>query len=168
MPEVMNSHVLQRGAHADAAPRLLQIGNVGALHLAGDDPGIVVLVAKAGENGAGLRPKGNHPPASLGVPQLDAIVLDVFPAQELEFRETAAGQLQQAEDRDGQGHLGFGFAEDLAQPLRLLGRQEPLPLALLVALDVAAGTLRRPLAGAASAGARRMSPSAMAWNLSTT
>ena len=32
MPEIMNFHVLQSGARADAAPGLLQIGDVGARH----------------------------------------------------------------------------------------------------------------------------------------
>ena len=54
MPEVVNSHVLQPGARADAAPGLLQIGDVGARHLAGDDPGIAVLARQVCQQGAGL------------------------------------------------------------------------------------------------------------------
>ena len=57
-----------------------------SLHLAGDDPRIVVLVAKAGEDGAGLRSKRHDPASSFGVVQLDAIVLDVLAAQELDLR----------------------------------------------------------------------------------
>ena len=86
MAEVGNSHVLQPGACTDAAPGLLQIGDVGALHLAGDDPGIVVLVAKAGEDGAGLGPKRPDPTSGFGVGQLGAIVLDVLAAQELDLQ----------------------------------------------------------------------------------
>ena len=47
MPEVMNSHVLQVGAFADAPSGALQIGEVGAQQFAGDDPGIVVVAGKA-------------------------------------------------------------------------------------------------------------------------
>ena len=139
MPEVVNSHVLQVSTRADAAPGLLQIGDVGARQPAADDPGIAFLAGQVCQHGTGLGAEGDDPSSSLGVRQLDAIVLDVFPAQELDLRKSAACQQQQAEGGDGRRHFILGLAQDLAQTLGLLGRQEPLALALLVALDVAAG-----------------------------
>ena len=83
-------HVLKPGACPDAPPGSLQIGEVGARHLAGDDPGIVVLTGKGGQHGAGLGTKRHDPPASLGVGQLDAVALHVLPAQKLDLRQPAA------------------------------------------------------------------------------
>ena len=68
MAEVMNSYVFQSGAPADAAPGLLQIGDVGARQLAGDDLGIVVLAGKVGQDGTGLRSERHGTTAGLGIP----------------------------------------------------------------------------------------------------
>ena len=46
---------------------------------------------------------------------------------------TPYGKRDAREGGDRRGHLAFGLAEDLAQTLGLLGRQEPFALALLVA-----------------------------------
>ena len=119
--QVMNTHVLQSGARADAAPGLLQIGEVGPRQLADDDPGIAVLAGEVRQNGAGLGPERHDPPSSLRVRQLDAVVFDMLPAEELDLRQAAARQQQQAEGGDRGRHLGFGLAEDLAQPLGFLG-----------------------------------------------
>ena len=139
MAQVMNSHVLQLGPRADAAPGTLEIGEMGARQVAADDPGVAFLAGQVRQHRAGLGPERHDPPSSLRVGELDAVVLDVFPAQELDLREPAAGQQQEAEGGDRRGHLALGLAEDLAQALGLFGRQEPLALVLLVALDVPAG-----------------------------
>ena len=80
MSKVVNSHVLQFGTRANATPGLLEVGDVGARQPAGDNPGIVVLAGEAGQDGACLGSERDDPSASLGVGQLDVIVLDVFPA----------------------------------------------------------------------------------------
>ena len=43
LPEIVNSHVLTPSALVDASPRPLQIGEMGAVELAGNDPGGVLL-----------------------------------------------------------------------------------------------------------------------------
>ena len=42
----MNSHVFEPGPGADAAPGVLEIGQMGAGFLTNDDPGIVVRTGK--------------------------------------------------------------------------------------------------------------------------
>ena len=68
-----------------------------------------------------VRSERHDPPPGLRVRQFEAIVLDVFPAQELDLRQPAASQQQQAEGGDRRGHLELGLAEDFAQPLGFLG-----------------------------------------------
>ena len=70
VPEIMDPHVLQLGASPDAAPRLLQIGDVGTWQPAADDPGIALLAGQVRQYRAGLWPERHHPPASLRVGQL--------------------------------------------------------------------------------------------------
>ena len=54
-------------------------GDVGTRQLAGDDPGIVVLAAKAGKDGAGLGPERHEPsaPNAVGCGRAHARVLRV-------------------------------------------------------------------------------------------
>ena len=69
MAQVMNPEVFKSAARTDAAPRSLQIGEARAWQLAGDDPGIVVRVGKAPQDGAGLGSEWYDPPASLAFAQ---------------------------------------------------------------------------------------------------
>ena len=130
MTKVVNSHILQLGALTDAAPGTLEIGDMGAWQFAADDPRIAVFAGQGRQHGAGLGPERHDPPASLRVGEFDAVVPDVFPAQELDLRQPAAGQQQQAEGGDRGGHLTLGLRENLSQALGLLGGKEPLALAL--------------------------------------
>ena len=88
----MHSHVLKLSALSDARPGPLQICEVRARQLAADDPGIVVLAGKGGQNGEGLRTERHDPPAGLGVRQLYAVALHILPAQKLDLRQPAARQ----------------------------------------------------------------------------
>ena len=63
----MNSHVLQPGAGADAAPGALEIGDVGARQPAADDPGVVLLAGEGRQHGAGLGAERHDPPPGLRV-----------------------------------------------------------------------------------------------------
>ena len=49
--QVMNSHIVEAGPAADAAPGVLEVGKVSAGLLADDDPRIVVWAGKDRENG---------------------------------------------------------------------------------------------------------------------
>ena len=101
--KVMNSHVFEPGTRADAAPGALEISEMGARHLAADDPGIVLLAGQVGQHGTGLGPERHDPPPGLGVRQLElaGLKLDMLPTQLLDFRESAAGEHQQADRRKG-------------------------------------------------------------------
>ena len=61
MTWAVNSHILQPGARTDAAPLLLQIGEVGPGRPARDDPGIVLLVGQVRLDGVGLGPERHDP-----------------------------------------------------------------------------------------------------------
>ena len=67
MPEVVNSHVLQRGTRANATLGLLEVGDMGARQPAGDDPGIVVFAGKAGQDGTYLGFERHDAPTRLVV-----------------------------------------------------------------------------------------------------
>ena len=88
----MNSHVFKPGALPDAPPGSLEIGEMRARQLAGDNPWIVVVAGKGGQDGACLGSERDDPSARLGIPQLDVVVLHVFPAQELDLGQPAACQ----------------------------------------------------------------------------
>ena len=62
--------------------------------------------------------------ACLGIGKLDTVVLNVLPAEISYLRHPAARQQKQAEGGYCRGHLFFGLAQDLAQPLGLFRRQE--------------------------------------------
>ena len=94
MTEIVNPHVFKPGARPDAPPWSLQIGEMRARRNAGDDPGIVVLACKTLQDSAGLGTERHNPPAGLGARELDAVLLHVLPAQELDLRQPEAHQSQ--------------------------------------------------------------------------
>ena len=59
---------------------------MGARYFTADDPGIAVLAGQVRQHGAGLGLERDDPSSSLRVGQLDAVVLDVLPAEELDVR----------------------------------------------------------------------------------
>ena len=59
--EIMNSHVGQTGALADAPPGTLEVGEMGARQPAGDDPGAAVLARQVRQHGAGHRARAAPP-----------------------------------------------------------------------------------------------------------
>ena len=91
-----------------------------------------ILARQSHQHGAGLGPERHDPAANLGIRELDAFVLDLFPEQVLDFRQPEAGQQQQAQGDDYRGHLNFNLAYDLAQALGLLRQHEPLSLVLIL------------------------------------
>ena len=73
-----------------------------ARQLAGDDPGIAVDAVQLRQPGARFRSERHFLSASLGVRQLDAIVVDAVSAEHLDFGHSAARQ-QQPEGGEGRG-----------------------------------------------------------------
>ena len=74
---------------------------MGARQLAADDPGVALLAGQLRQYGAGLGTERDHPAACLRVTQLDAVVLDVFPAQELDFRQPVSSKRRRAATAEG-------------------------------------------------------------------
>ena len=77
-----------------------------AQNLVGDDPGVAVLTGQGRQHSTRLGTERNNTPPGLRVPQLDAIVLDVFPAQELDFEQPTADSRSAAEGGDRLVHDG--------------------------------------------------------------
>ena len=121
----MDAYVVQAGARADAPPGPLKVRQMAAQQPTGDDPGIVLAAGQGFQHRAGLGAERHSAPARLRVGQLDAVVPDVVPAQGLDFRQAAAGEQRKADRGDGGRHLRLRLAQDLAQPFRLLRREEP-------------------------------------------
>ena len=154
----MNSHFFWTRALADALPWSSQIGEICARPPAGDDSGIAFNARQLCQHGARFRSQQHPPPASLGIPQLNAIVLDVVPAERLDFRKPTARPEQRPESGDSRRHLGLDLAEDCAETLGLflgglpVSQERQVPVRLRNVLRVGARDSRR---GTLGCGARQ-------------
>ena len=78
----MDANVVELGPRTDAAPGFLDIREMRAGFLAGDDPGVVFLVGQSGQNADSGIGERHHAGASLRVakPQLGRLQVDILPA----------------------------------------------------------------------------------------
>ena len=65
VPEVVDPHVFEAGALADAPPGALKVGEMRAGEAARDDPGIAVLAGNGRQHRAGLGTQRHHSPETV-------------------------------------------------------------------------------------------------------
>ena len=154
MTEVMNAHVVETGARAQALPLPVDVPLTGGSRLPADDhPWVAWNAGNVREHSRYGGGQWNHARTGLGIaqPQLPRRPVHVIPTQRQDFRSAAAGQHQESERRHRLrpgGAISFGLVQNPAQPLDLFPRQEPLGLACLVARHGFVPLDRRPQASA--------------------
>ena len=99
--QVMDSHVVEVRAGADAAPGVLEIGQMGARLPADDHPRVVVRTGKGREDVHRRAGERHHPRTGLAVAEmkLGRVEIGMLPAQGQDFVPAAAGEHQQTDRR---------------------------------------------------------------------
>ena len=121
--EVVDAHVVEAGAGAEAVPLGGDGGEVGARLLADDDPGVGGDAADARQHCLRRGCERDHAGAGLAVaqPKLACGAVHIVPAQREDLVQTAAGEHEEAERCDGVGgdralppRLGLRLSQGLA------------------------------------------------------
>ena len=157
MAQIVDSDVLDAGALADAPPGRLEVSEVRAGVLPGDDPGVIVQPFDLGKDldrrGADVDGLG----AGLGIGKVKRHPLEIhmIPLEGHDLGEAAAGEDQQPQGVDGRPALDaflLALPQDFAKPGQLFLREVALPFLLRVLLDVPTGV------GAVRAAVPRLPP----------
>ena len=146
MAQIVQPQALESRTLADGPPGLVDVPEVRPRLPAGYDPGAVVGAKEACEELDRLRRQRDGPRARLGIgqPQLARFERHVFAAQPEDLAPAAPGKRQEPDRRHrgrgrGRAAPGLRLVEGLSQAGELRIRQEPLPPALGVFHNGAAG-----------------------------
>ena len=105
MAEVVDAHVVEAGAGAEAVPLGGDGGEMGARLLADDDPGVGGHAADACQHRFRRGCQRHHAGARLAVaqPKLACGAVHIVPAEREDLVQPAAGEHEEAERGDGVG-----------------------------------------------------------------
>ena len=141
--QIVDAHILDTGPFADSPPWWLEVSEVGAWVLAGDDPGVVFNPFDLAEHLQCGCADVDRLCSGLGIRQVErrSFEIDVVPLEGHDLRQSAAGENQKAQGIDGRLALNaflFALPQDLSKPGKFILGQIALSFLLGVLLDVSA------------------------------